>query len=388
MYQELIEKNISHIRNTKKYRNYDLQISQLTDWLNKNSIVTITWLRHTGRTALAQSLLKKNQILENSFYYNQELDTLWIIKNKNDFITLFDVYVRIYWIPKVIVLQNMNNIEWIKKLISQFYASKKYKIIIIWNNIQIEWVSNIELYPLPMSDNIEKNMRWWLPNVRVIPENWYKDSLLKQLRNDIMLVDIIQSYNIKNISLYYSVLWYLSENIHFQSVREIHRNLEHLNIQISHLTLIDYLASAVNTKLISRCFRYDMKTQKEISSKVLYYFWDVWIRNSFWLKSKLHSKNLLYIDFLSKWYNVHGWINWKFIFDFYARNWNASFCIHFETSTDKSEIRRTARKLAKIDSSADKYVVVESKENIGWMRKFEEQWVEILELHDLVQRIK
>lgn len=387
MYQELIEKNRKHIKNIKCYRDMSKELSQLTDGLNNNSIMTLSWLRNTWRTSLVSLMLEKTQKFEETFYYNAELDTLWTIKNKDDFITIFDLYVRIYWIPKIIILQNMSNIEWIKELILQFYKTKKYKILLVGNNIQIEWVTNIELYPLWITNNYEKNIRGWLPVVRVIPENSYKDILLTSLRNDILMSDIVNSYNIKNVSLYNYILWYLSESIQYSSIREIHRNLSFNHIEISHLTLIEYLSSATTTKILSKCVRYDMKSHKEISSKVQYYFWDVWIRKSFTDTYNNFLQNLLYIELLSKWYNVHWWINWKFIFDFYAMKWESKLCIHFESSTDKSEIRKTARKLAKIDSPANKYVIVEDKKQIEWMRKFQEQGVQILELYEFVKFI-
>ncbi len=388
MYQDLITKNRDYIRAIKVYRSYGDKIQNLANWLNNSSIVTLTWLRHTGRTGLVRSMLEKTWKIDECFYYNDELDVLGWIKNKDDFIILFDLYVRIYWVPKIIVLQNMNNIEWIKDLIMQLYKTKKYKILLVWNNIQIQWVVNIELFPLNITENKEKNIRWWLPTVRIAPENEYKDILLTSLRNDILLTDIIESYNIKNVSLYNNVIWFLSENHDYKSVREIHRNLWENQIEISHLTLIDYLSAAINTRLLSKCYRYDMKAGKVISSKIQYYFWDVWIRKSYTASSNYNfNQNLLYLDLLSKWYIIHWWINWKFIFDFYVQKWESKICLHFESSSDKSEIRKTARKLAKIDSPALKYVIVENKEKIQWMRKFEEQWVQIIELYEFIQLI-
>lgn len=63
-------------------------------------------------------------------------------------ITLLDIYVRIYGVPKIIVLQNTNNIERIKTFISQLYKTKKYKLIIVGNNIKIEGVPDMEMFPL------------------------------------------------------------------------------------------------------------------------------------------------------------------------------------------------------------------------------------------------
>lgn len=385
MYQELITKNKDFFKSIKAYRKYESYLTNLTESLNMSSIVTVSWLRHTGRTALVHTMIEKTQKMNETFYYNAELDTSHWIKNKDDFIILFDLYVRIYSVPKIIVLQNMNNIEGIKDLIMQLYKTKKYKIILIWNNIQIQWVNNIELFPLNITTNIDKNIYWGLPAVRMVPDNSYKDFLLTTMRNDILLTDIISSYNVKNVTLYSYVLWFLSDTTTYHSIREIHRNLKNQEIDISHLTLIDYLTSATNTKILSKCFRYDMKTQSEISSQVLYYFWDVWIRKTFSQTVTHSNQNLLYINFLAKWYSVNWWINWKFLFDFYARKWDSLLCIQFETATDKSEIRKTARKLAKIDSPAEKFVIVDSKENIEWMRKFEEQGVRIVELLEIIK---
>jgi len=387
MYNDLLEKNKNYIKNIVVLRDYSAEVTHITNLLNSQYIVTLTWLRHTGKTWLIRNLLEKTQTFNDCFYYNAELDTLQSIKNKDEFIILFDLYVRIYWVPKIIILQNMNNIEWIKELILQLYKTKKYKIILVWNNIQIQWVWNIELFPLWLSENKEKNSRWWLPAVRVIPQKNYKDSLLVSLKNDILLTDIINAYNIKNVLLYNTVLAFLANYHEYSSVREIHRSLWESNIEISHLTLIEYLSSATNTKLISKCFRYDMKTEKEISSKVHYYFWDVWIRKTLTITEINPSRNLLYLEFLLKWYSVYGWINWKFVFDFFATKWNTSFCVHFEDSSDKTEIRKTARKLAKIEYPVQKFVIVENKEKIDWMRKFEEQGVKIVELWELVKFI-
>jgi predicted AAA+ superfamily ATPase len=386
MYEDILEKNRSFIFDMKCYRSYNFELENLVGVLNNKKIATISGLRHTGKTKLIYTLLQKTQSFETSFYYNSELDTLWVIKTDEDFIVLFDLYVRIYGVPKLIVLQNTNNIEWIKKLISKFYSTKKYKIIIVWNNIKIEWVSDIELFPLGMSNNIESSLYGWIPEVRVAGDIHYKNFLLWALKHDIISQDILQAYNIKNITLFYSVIWYLSQTTGYHSLREIHRNLKDHNIDISLITMIDYINASLTTKFLSKCERYDIKKDNIISSKVQYFFGDVWLRRSFSWESVDLKENLVYIELLQKWYHVSWWINWKFEFEFYAQKPDKSIAIAIDNSGDKVEVRKTARKLAKLWDTSQKYVIVQNK-NALTMRKFEESWVQIIEIWELIEAI-
>jgi len=386
MYQELIEKNRVSIAEKKSFRSFGGELKILLWELNEKKIVTISGLRHTGRTSLVSEAIKKSNSLDRTFYFNAELDALWVIRNKDDFIILFDMYVRIYWVPKIIVLQNMNNITGIKSLIWQFISTKKYKIILVGNNIKVEWVRDLEVFPLAIWENSENNIYWWIPEVRILPDNSYKDFVLWALKNDIIMVDIIESYGIKNITLFYKVIWYLAQCEDHLSVREIHRNLTDHHIGISHLTLIDYINAAVTTRLLSKCYQHDLKTWKDISSKIRYYFGDSWIRKSFHNSASLLCKNSLYLDFLQKWYTVKWWINGRFYFDFIAEKWSKVFHICFSASQDKSEIRKTARKLAKIWTVSKKYLIIENKNTLG-MRKFIEDDVQIIEFSELIWKI-
>lgn len=138
MYQEVLERNLSYIQHQKLYSTLDKEVIEAVSLLNDAKIITVSGLRHTGKTKLVHALLKKTQSFDQCFYYNSDLDTLGSIKNQQDMIMLLDIYVRIYGVPKIIVLQNTNNIEGIKGFIAQLYKTKKYKLIIVGNNIKIE----------------------------------------------------------------------------------------------------------------------------------------------------------------------------------------------------------------------------------------------------------
>lgn len=386
MYQEILEKNLSYIKKQKSFRNLNSQTKSAVDALNKEKIITISGLKHTGKTKLIHEILKKTQSFDNTFYYNSELDPLWAIKSKQELITLLDIYVRVYGVPKIIVLQNTNNVESIKEFISQLFKTQKYKIIIVWNNIKVEWATDIELYPLGIDvENPQNNIFWWIPEVRIVPDTNYKDFLLEALRHDIISRDILEAYTIKNISLFYQVISYIAQSSEYISMREMHRRLDDHGIDISLLTMIDYVNAALNTKLLQRCYMYDVKNDNTITSRAQYFFGDVWVRRAFDDEVEL-VENMIYLELMRNGFEVTWGLNGRFQFAFYAQKNNKSISIAIDDSTDKNEIRKTARKLEKIWDNSKKFVVVKNKALLN-MRKFMEDSVAIIELEELISFI-
>ena len=168
-------------------------------------------------------------------------------------------------------------------------------------------------------------------------------------------------------------------------MREMHRRLTEHHIDISLLTMIDYVNAALNTKLISRCYLYDVKHSNTITSKAQYFFWDVWIRKSF-DNSLNFNENLFYIELLRNGYKVTGGLNGRFQFAFRATKEKQVISLAIDTSGDKNEVRKTARKLAKIWDSSRKFVIVENKENLN-IRKFIEEGVKIGEIEEFVGKL-
>ncbi len=388
MYEQILEYNREYIRTQKAYRSYKDEIVQAVQLLNTERIITVRGLKHTGKTAFISELLKKTDRFDSALYYNGSLDTMGTVRNQEDMITLFDVSVRIYGIPKVIILQDINHINDIKEFILHLYKTKKYKILIVGNNIKIQGVKNIELYPLfPTPTTIDKRSYGWIPQVQIVPDTTYKDFVLEALKNDIINTEILQPYNIKNISLLYYTLSFLSKNNTYMSQREMHRQLQYHHIDISPMTLTEYLTACQNVGLISKCFRYDVKNKKTISSKVKYYFWDVGIRKSCNPETQDIDKNILYLLLLHAGYSVYGWVNGRFEFAFYAvKNSWEKIAIAYEASDDKNEVRKTCRKLAKLWKDITWYCIVPDT-SILHMRKYDESGIKIIELQELYSSI-
>jgi hypothetical protein len=136
-------------------------------------------------------------------------------------------------------------------------------------------------------------------------------------------------------------------------------------------------------------YKYDLKLNKYISSRVKYYFTDLWIRNSFYnflVDTNTLKENLIFNELYSLWYEIYGWLNGKFDFSFIAeKNWERIY-IHLSEQTDKEEIKKEVRKLNKIWDENGKYLIVENIKEL-WLKKLKYENVEIFNLEDFIKRI-
>gem|GEM_PF-1698043 len=105
-------------------------------------------------------------------------------------------------------------------------------------------------------------------------ESFLKENYIELIKNDILLNDIFNTFSVKNIDLYNYTLSYLSKNNIFLSLRDLQKNLD-INKSISLKTTMDYIDFSVQSKIIRKMYKYDIKTGKHISSKVKYYFTDL-----------------------------------------------------------------------------------------------------------------
>ena len=388
---EAISKNQKNfLLQQKKFRSYTGILEKSVTILNEKSILSISGLRYTWITELASEIVQKTWMQENFFYFNPYIDTYGRIKSEKDLILLMDYKIRTWDDIKIIILEDCNIIDGIKNFIINLYKSKNFKIVILWNNIKIDWVEEVQLFSLSHKDSINSSKKQykygWLPHVKVVPDASYKKILLNAFLSNIIEKEIVIPYNIKSTENFKKALSFLAyENKSF-SLREIHRWLEEHGVYISLITLIEYINIATTTKIIYRLEVYDFKKNTSIHTNVLYHFWDIWIRNTLSNYDTIMYDNVISNELLLHWYELYTWKNGAFRFDIYAKKWNISFWIACTDSDDKIEVRKLARKLAKVPWLDKKYVIVQNKEKLA-MRKFFENGVQICEVSEFIENL-
>ena len=416
------------------YDNPD-KIVKLVTTLNTDRVILVSGMRYAGKTRFISEMIKKTRIGERAFYFNSELDTLGEIKSANDIMALIDLHTKDHGKPQILILQNISKIERIKQFIGKVYEEKSHKMILVGNNLKIEGIEEIEIDTIDISHLIKnknsleeaiKNIisHWCIQEVHRADDIYMRNFLLETIKTSIISKDIIYAYSIKNSFLYNQTLSFLSSIDSYISLREFNRRLAWADIDISLITSIDYVNFTLNSKLVRRIYRYDLKLRKEITSKAKYYFTDTGIRNAVHgvtLDDGILIENLIHNELVKKWYIVQGGIYGRFEFDFLCTpTWimkDQDLYLHISKESDRNEIQKQARKLWKAEleiksdptetdtdifsqapvwngrekilespRSVRKVLLVKDLDKVN-IRKLNIAWVEIVDLYEFIGKM-
>lgn len=381
--RNLFTKNIDFLKEKEINKTNDFYIKKILKNINKEKIIIISWIKSIWKTNIISDLIKRTNIWENYLYFNKDLDNENIIKNEYD----LNNYLKLKSDIKYIILQNISKIEWVKNFISKIYKDN-YKIIIIWNDIKIPKITQININKKIDFNKIENIKKYWfLWNSLHLDNTIFKKEYLWLLFNNILLKSIIELKWVKNIEMYKQTITFLSKVNSFKSIRELHRDFKKIE-NISLKTFMDYIDFSIQENIIKKIYLFDIKKNKEITSSVRFYFSDNWFRNYFNdynLANKILTENLISIYLNYNNYNIYWWQNGLFIFSFIAKKENKTIYIHISDSKEKSEIKKEINKLLKIWDKNKKYLVVNDLEKLN-LKKFVYENVEILDYKEIIKK--
>lgn len=399
---------MSFLKKRNNFFSLDLSKYTKTNWkyLEKiikiveiDKLVIVSWMKNIWKTNFIKELINKTNANNNFFHYNVKNDLNNHIKTGEDLFLLLNEYIKLYKIPNYIILENISNIEWIEYFITKVH-DLNYNTILIWNNIHIWGIKEIEIlntYEITDNNISEKLKYWSLNEISLLNNDELKKKFLQLITNDIFVNEIFISFWVKNINLYNFTLSYLSYYNNFFSLRELQRNLDKIK-NISLKTVIDYVDFSLQVKIIKKVYKFDLKNNKEITTKAKYYFTDNWIRNSlseFQTNKKTLIENLIFNKLEYNNYKIYSWLNWKFDFSFYwikeKKNSHLikSIYIHISEETKKEELKKEVNKLLKIwkkkwdNELCKKYLLVESIDKLG-IKKLKYDNVEIVEINNFL----
>jgi len=377
------------------FSNIEIKEEKYINKINKlfinNNLLILSWMKNIGKLNLVKEYLVKYSLTNKYFYFNKSNDIENKINSHIDLLKLINNYIQLYKIPKIIILQNISKIKWIKETISYLYKMK-YKVILLWNDIQIWWIKEIEILSKinTNKENIINSLSYWSLNlIKQIEDKETKEKILNLIVNDIFLNSIFKDLSVKSIELYIFTITFLSKNNYFYSLRELQKKLNEIN-KISLKTTIDYIDFSIQSKIIKRCYKYDIKNEKEITSKAKYYFNDNWIRNSlsdFKLNKNILIENLIFNTLNYNNFKIYSGLNWKFNFSFYLKKQSKNIFIHISETNNKDELKKEVNKLNKIKLEWKKFLLVESIENLK-IKKLIYDNVEIIEIYDFLEKFK
>ncbi len=390
---------------SQSQRNINLiTVEKIIKKLQKHKILKITWLQHSPKTQTVYTAIKRMWELGNCVYFNSQVYKNSRVATAKGIKKLIHHAgsKKAYDSTSILVFESIEDIKNAKDVISELFQENKYKIILIGALKHLHGLPKVQVLAPSIhdriniktdSDLIDPYMELW----SLYPYDYTSDIVQqKNIRNmqcdSCFFHDIIVSHGVKDIFLFHSTLSFVARNIwKYFSLRDITKLLNEGNLATSVITMTDYIQCCITSGFLYKLKRYDLKKEKKMDSKWSYYFWDLWLLSS--IKKDTHTKkhilfeNLLLLELLHAWHEIYSGMNGKFLFSFYCKKLWEKMCIHISHQTDKKEIKKEINKLTKIKEKSQRFLVVESLDEL-WLRKKDYQTVQLVTYVELLKHIK
>lgn len=200
-----------------------------------------------------------------------------------------------------------------------------------------------------------------------IPAN--KNATLEGLYSSILLNDIVERYQIRNVGLLNRITRYLIENMgNLISANNIYKYLKHEKINITPNTVYNYLDYIEKSFFLSKVTREDTIGKKELTGSEKYYLIDQGFYKAI-LEEKQENKgklleNIVYMELLRQNYKITIGKLKDYEIDFICRKNNEKIYIQVtQTLIDEKTRKREYRPLLDIKDNYPKYIISTDKQN-------------------------
>lgn len=367
-------------------------IEELKKWKDKNLIKVITGIRRCGKSTLFELYIEylKGLKIDDEHIISINLESL-----DYDFKDYRELYN--YIMSKInddkkyyVFLDEIQNIEEFQKAVDGLYIKENIDIYITGSNAFLlsgELATlltgrYVEIRMLPLSfkeyvSGFENNSNYQslfldymknggMPGVLSILDlgidgiNTYLDSIF----STVIVKDIMARNKIVNKTLLENIIKFIFDSIgSVISIKKISDTLTSKGISISNHTVENYIRSFVESYLIYKAERFDVKGKKLLSRDYKYYVVDTGLR-SYLLGKKADSdmghilENIVYLELIRRGYRVYvGKVNNTEI-DFVAENRDGIKYFQVAlTVRDEKVLERELRSLKNTEDHYPKYLI-------------------------------
>ena len=282
-------------------------LQKLSVWIDKPLIKTIIGQRRVGKSMFMHQVikhLKKENPESNIIYINTENEEYQHIK---DYVTLQkEINVRIK--PKVknyLFIDEIQDIVEFERALRSYLSKNQCDIYISGSNSQLlsgELASflsgryvEFKVHPLSFSEfclfhSLQKNNETLLkyfryggmPFLKHLPlEELTTNEYLQSIYNTILLRDIAERYNIRNLNLLRTLSHFIADSTGsiFSSL-SVSNYFKTIQLQVSPATILDYADYLKNAFILNHVELYNLTGKKILTSGGKMYFEDFGLRNS------------------------------------------------------------------------------------------------------------
>ena len=378
----------------------ELYLEKIYNFMDKNVIKIITGMRRCGKSYLFKLIideLKKRGINdEDIILIDLELPRYNHIKTREQLDEIVVPFIESHENKVYLFFDEIQNVKEWEVSINSYYKLENTDIYITGSNSKLmsaEFATlltgryiNIELYPFSFNEFLDYKQELNHPSAITNElnsdlENFFeeyqkyggipltissqhdKELVLNGIYSSIILNDIVERYEIRNVGLFNRIVKYIIENTgNLISANAIFNYLKHDKLRITKPTIYNYLEHLENAYLIAKASKEDLVGKKEIIGSEKYYLLDTGF-----YKSQLEEKqrnigrileNIIFIELKRHGYKITiGKVN-DYEIDFICKKNNQKIYIQVTYLLENDEtIEREFRPLLMIKDNYPKYVL-------------------------------
>ena len=380
--------------------NRKLYLDKVCNFIDLDVIKIITGIRRCGKSYLFKLIiqeLKKRDVDEsdillidfelpkyNSIETREQLDEI-VLKfmegRENKVYLLFDEIQNVKrWEVSINSYYKLGNADIYITGSNSKLMSKEFSTLLTGRFV------NIEMYPFSFNEFLDykkelKQSPFIVNELNSDLENYFeeymqyggfplaissendKELVLNGIYSSIILNDIVERYEIRNIGLFNRVLKYIIENTgNLISANAIYTYLKHENLRITKQTIYNYLEYLENAYMISKATKENLICKKEIVGSEKYYLMDTGF-----FKSQLDEKqqnighileNIVFLELKRNGYKITVGNVGDCEVDFACKKNNQKIYIQVAyLMEDEETVEREFRPLLMIEDNYPKYVL-------------------------------
>lgn len=367
-------------------------LNKLIDVMGTPDIKVITGIRRSGKSKLLEDFkkyvekeVKKNNII----HINYNLPKFENIKTYEKLVE----YVENNYKKNTnnfLLIDEVQMCDGFEKAINGFHAEEKFDIYITGSNAFLMSSDlatlftgrtfSIEVYPFSFNE-YQKYYKY--NDIQQAFENYVKEGgmagsyvykiaeekyqYIKEVFNTLIVRDIKQKYNIKNVEIMQNLTNYLMDNIsNLTSSNNITKFLNSNNINITNKTINNYITYLCDAFAFYKIKRFDIRGKKYLSTLNKYYLADVSFRYAVLGTRNMDYgrvyENIVAIELLRRGYEVYIGALYKKEIDFVAKKADEQIYIQVSDDiSDKSTFKREIESLLKIKDAYPKIIIARTK---------------------------
>lgn len=384
----------------------DIYLQKIIDRMNNGMIKVITGIRRCGKSYLLFEIFYKYLLengVSNSHIITLQLDDRLNIKYRNPDVLCDFIHSKIIDFQKYyILLDEVQLVQNFEEVLISFLHIQNVDIYVTGSNAKFLSSDIItefrgrgdQIYLSPLSFKEffsasqfeyedaynEYSMFGGMPYLLFCKTDEQKISYLNNLFKETYIKDIVNRYNLRNIDVLEDVLNIISSSIgSLTNPNKLSNSFKSIKNQIvAPNTINQYLEYCVDSFLIRKAYRYDVKGKKYIDTPLKYYFTDIGLRNArlgFRQQEESHiMENIIYNELIIRGYNVdvgvitiseknqnNNYVRKQIEVDFVCNLGYERYYIQSALNIDSIKKRnQEERPLIKIDDSFRKIIIVKN----------------------------